>query len=572
MNSAFATLRAPLAAGIILIAAGALLPHSASAEVLVADVPHAAMLDRGALPADAPVRLTIVLRYRNASALDRLIEEQGDPASPLYGHYLSPAQFRASFAPEKREYARVLSLFERAGFAVAATFANRTVIDVAAPASLVERFFHTELRRVSIDGRDYYANARPAYAPETLRASVSGIDGFDDVAWFHGAVRSGAAIPPLSVGVGDMRVGRPLRSPAPWYALGPLAFAEGYDLPVQHQIPGQPAGTTYDGTGRVTGIINASDPSDGDLAAFLSYYKIARTGSTSRVPIDGGPGNYDEVGATLNYETVASLAPGTDITIYEVPELDLSDLLDALNASVTDDVADAVELSFGACETDHADPLDFANLIKQGTSQGQTFDAASGIGGPFASGCSNVSVNVPASAPQAVAVGGTTYNVLNNGKYFGEDYWDAGGLAGAGGGGVSVVFALPKWQANVPNIVASGRNLPDVSFDADVDTGEEIVIGGAWYDIGPVGGTALSAAIFAACATEADQVAGKRLPSMTESLYERWLKKGNGSGGSTRVHDVTTGVPWTPLIPRPGYDLATGLGSLDCYNAGRTLF
>jgi hypothetical protein len=70
---------------------------------------------------------------------------------------------------------------------------------------------------------------------------------------------------------------------------------------------------------------------------------------------------------------------------------------------------------------------------------------------------------------------------------------------------------------------------------------------------------------------EAEQMAGARLPSVTETLYDNWLHVGYGKGALRRAHDIIGGVPWPPLVPRKGYDLATGIGSLDCFNAATTL-
>jgi subtilase family serine protease len=211
-------------------------------------------------------------------------------------------------------------------------------------------------------------------------------------------------------------------------------------------------------------------------------------------------------------------------------------------------------------------------LIRQGAAQGQTFDSATGDTGPFQTPCNSLIVaGAPASAPSGVAVGGTELNVRNDGSYFGEDYWDDSLLTGVGGGGVSMLFPLPKYQAKVAGINPSGRNIPDVSFDGDVDTGMALYVQGQWFDTGAVGGTGLSSAIFGACAAEAEQMAGHRLAAMTATLYHHWLKKGFGSPGRPLGHDIYGGVAFPPLAPLPGYDLATGIGSLDCFNAAHGL-
>jgi hypothetical protein len=51
-------------------------------------------------------------------------------------------------------------------------------------------------------------------------------------------------------------------------------------------------------------------------------------------------------------------------------------------------------------------------------------------------------------------------------------------------------------------------------------------------------------------------------------LYRNWLKKGYGF---LLAHDITDGKVDDILIPAPGYDLATGIGSLDCFAGGSAL-
>jgi kumamolisin len=503
-------------------------------------------------------RLAVVLHYRDEAGLTRYLDALGDPDSPSYHRYLTNAQFRARFAPTEATYRSVASTLTRAGFRVTTAYANNSVIDVAAPSGVARAFF----------------GAEPLQMPAMLRGAVMGVAGLDGSSpSFSSMVNVHASARPNAPAVGDTRTGKPLRSPAPWFAYGPLAFTAGYDMPVQHQIPGKPKGTTFDGTGRTIAFLTVSDPQDSDLAGFLSYFKVARTGKTTRISIDGGQQGGPNLPGILDYEAIASTAPGAAIQIVEIPQLAITNIVDAYNALLTKDVADVVDSDFSGCETSGGvQGMVLEHLIRQGAAQGQTFDSATGDTGPFQTPCNSLIVaGAPASAPSGVAVGGTELNVRNDGSYFGEDYWDDSLLTGVGGGGVSMLFPVPKYQAKVPGINPSGRNIPDVSFDGDVDTGMALYVGGQWFDLGAVGGTGLSSAIFAACAAEADQIAGHRLAAMTATLYHHWLKKGYGSSRRPLGHDIYGGVAFPPLVPQAGYDLATGIGSLDCFNAAHAL-
>ncbi len=520
--------------------------------------------DLGRADAGVRVNLALVLAYRNAAELDRLVEEQSDPESPLFAHFLTAEGFRSAFGPTPQAYAGVLASLRRAGFSIAHTFSNRTIVDASAPAPVVERYFQTEIHRVAVDGGGVrHANVMPAFLPRDLAGVVEAVVGFDNIEWFHPLSRIGSGAVP-GFGVNGAVMGLPLRGPGGGY--GPPAFAQAYDMPVQHLIPNG-NGATYDGSGHTAGIEIPADPSDADLSTFLAYFNITRTGTTARISIDGGPsGSGQPTGeAILDYETIAGIAPGANIDIFEFPDLTNASLLDGFNTAVSDNVADTINSSLAACETaDYWMPKPISKIFEQGSAQGQTFHAATGDGGDIAYDCpKEVSVATPSDSPFNTAIGGTRLEIYPNGDDLNETFWNDG--SGTGSGGVSVIFNLPSYQKRVPHIVKGGRNLPDLSFDASVDTGANIVFQGRWKWNG---GTSLASPIAGACFVELNQVLGRRLGLINGALYRNWLKKGYGL---RLVHDITDGKPDDILIPARGYDLATGIGSFDCFAGGSAL-
>ena len=81
----------------------------------------------------------------------------------------------------------------------------------------------------------------------------------------------------------------------------------------------------------------------------------------------------------------------------------------------------------------------------------------------------SVHVDYPASSPQVLGCGGTRINVAGA-AITDEVVWNDGSSGGAGGGGVSVLFPLPSWQANAnvpatPARGAAGRGVPDVAAE-----------------------------------------------------------------------------------------------------------
>ncbi|MGH8165196.1 MAG: hypothetical protein ACREP1_12765, partial [Rhodanobacteraceae bacterium] len=124
---------------------------------------------------------------------------------------------------------------------------------------------------------------------------------------------------------------------------GPTAFIKAYDLPTR-QVTGR---------GQVSAVVIDADFLDSDLASYLQYFGVARTGPpTVRVLIDGGPppglGSFDSVETTLDVETIVSLAPATSLYVYEFPDFSNDQyILDAYEQVVIDGLAETVNSSFG---------------------------------------------------------------------------------------------------------------------------------------------------------------------------------------------------------------------------------
>ena len=54
---------------------------------------------RAPCPALQPVTVRVFLALRNQSGLEAAVQAVSDPSSADYAHYITPAQFRARYAP-----------------------------------------------------------------------------------------------------------------------------------------------------------------------------------------------------------------------------------------------------------------------------------------------------------------------------------------------------------------------------------------------------------------------------------------------------------------------------------------
>ena len=171
-------------------------------------------------------------------------------------------------------------------------------------------------------------------------------------------------------------------------------------------------------------------------------------------------------------------------------------------------------------------------------------------------GDSGAPAKYPAYSPNVVAVGGTSLTINSDGSYGGESAWSGGG------GGISVYESQPSYQTgNVNGLSSTKRTAPDVSMDADPNTGVYVYStwneggnNGGWSD---VGGTSMACPIWAGLIAIADQ--GRVLNGMstlngpTQTLPRLYQLP------SSDFHDVTTGN--NGYAAGSGYDLATGIGT-----------
>jgi kumamolisin len=139
-------------------------------------------------------------------------------------------------------------------------------------------------------------------------------------------------------------------------------------------------------------------------------------------------------------------------------------------------------------------------------------------------------------------------------KISSEVVWneDAGG-EGATGGGVSNVFALPSYQANAkvppPSGSKGGRGVPDVSGDADPETGYQVRVDGENI---VVGGTSAVAPLWAGLIALSNQQAGKSAGFLQPQIY--------AAKAASAFHDIVSGNNGA-FSAGPGWDACTGLGS-----------
>ncbi|HTV10595.1 MAG TPA: S53 family peptidase [Acidimicrobiales bacterium] len=377
------------------------------------------------------------------------------------------------------------------------------------------------------------------------------------------AVTGGLSLPPELEGVVTGVFGldeRPQASPH----FVPRDTARAQYTPPQvaaaYQFPAQ-----FTGSGECAAIIELGGGfREDDLSDYFSSLGIPLPSveAVSVLNAQNAPGkpNGPDGEVMLDIEVLGAVAPGTRIAVYFAPNTDQG-FLEAVSSAVHDAQRrpSVVSISWGGPETTWSGQAmqqmeeDFAAAAAMGV----TVTVAAGDNGSTDGVKDGLQhVDFPASAPHALACGGTTLEVVD-GRISAETVWDDGPGGGATGGGISTDFPLPAYQqhANVPPPLQPGgqrgRGVPDVCGDADPDTGYVTRVDGQTTTIG---GTSAVAPLWAGLVSLLNQALGQPVGFLQPFLYS--------AAASGCLNDITSGSNGA-YSAGPGWDPCTGLGSPD---------
>ena len=298
------------------------------------------------------------------------------------------------------------------------------------------------------------------------------------------------------------------------------------------------------GAGQTIALVDAySDPdAASDLDTFSSQYGLPLecTGGSlppscfdfNQVNLGSGSGlpSGDEgwgLEMSLDIEWAHALAPAASILLVEAAGSDFASMLAA--EQYAGEHANYVSNSWGAEEFSGETAYD-----SYFTQPGVSYFAAAGDDG--------AEVLWPSSSPDVISVGGTSLSFTSAGTLAQETAWSGSG------GGCSSYESANIYQSTGSVNCAGARATPDLSLDADPDSGvsvyDSISFEGqtGWWT---VGGTSASTAMVAAEAAVTGADVGAKY------VYT--------SPANIPFRDITSGSNGYPA--EPGYDLVTGLGS-----------
>jgi subtilase family serine protease len=587
-------------------------------EPVVVSLPHPlarAEFDQGRVEGSMPIqRAAMVFKLAPAqqAALEKLLAEQQDPHSPNFHKWLTPEQYAASFGMSDSDLAKVSGWLKSQGLTVDGYSRARTRIFFSGTAAQVESAFHTELHRYRVNGQTSFANSIEISVPGAISGMVLGFRGLEN---FRPRPRARVARPNFT----SHQTGNHFLSPddfATIYNLKPL-YAAGLDGTGQKiAVVGQ---TQIDVTD-----IDAFRTAAGLPATNLQLVPLPGngTGFSSGDEVEADL-DIEWSGGVARNASILFVFAGADSATKNVFDA-LEYAIDNNLAPVISTSYGNCEANLGTFTTTLRQDAQQANGQGQTiTAASGDSGAADCEDASAQSATKGLAVDSPASVPEVTALGGSEFTgdgagALTGGtapatsdfgattfwagtanatdtpdsalSYIPEMAWNdttasiaSGGGLSATGGGVSKVFAKPAWQtALTPS--DTHRDVPDVTLSASPSHDPTLIcslgscVSGFRASDGSlnvVGGTSVAAPAFAgivAILNQATQSAGSS--NINPTLYTLAVSK------PTAFHDITTGnniVPCTSGSPNcpataplqigfsagTGYDLATGLGSVD---------
>jgi pseudomonalisin len=532
--------------------------------------------DAGAVASDFPMEHMLLMLLPDAmqqEVLNELVDGQYSPESPYYHQWLTPEQYGERFGVSDSDAAQIVAWLQSHGMQVEELTAGHRSIIFSGTAAQVQAAFHTPIHIYKIGEEVHHANVNDPEIPAALVEVVGGVVSLHD---FHSEPTHGL-----------------VRKPSPNFSSGganylaPADFATIYDVTSLYQ-------QSINGNGQSVAIVARSNIKVADARQFRTFFGLPA--NDPQIIVNGtDPGIWsanEETEADLDVEWSGAVARSATIKFVVSKSTNSSDGVD-LSAQyiVNHNLAPVMSTSFGLCEAAlGSSGNSFLNsLWQQAAAEGITVFVSSGDSG--AAGCDSASasrathgraVNGLCSTLYSICVGGTEFNDVSNAtlywspssaagtqasalSYIPEVAWNASGLdygLWASGGGASIVYPKPSWQAGTGVPADGKRDVPDVALSSAGHDGYLIYQNGELY---VVGGTSAASPSFAGVMALVVENTAARQGNANVVFYS--LASKQRAGGASVFHDITVGNNSVPgqagFNATPGYDQATGLGSID---------
>ncbi len=494
------------------------------------DHSHEEALDR--VEFNEQISLSIYLRRKTGTGIYEYLDGVDLPLD--YG------EFQQRFGAEETDANEVTKYLTQNGFTIQEIDLGRRRIVATGSVESVFSAFGVRLRRYRArSGEIFNAPEEELNLPEELRPMVVDILGLDSSA------QARTNIKPATTGT---------------VSYTPLQVAQAYSYPPN--LTGKGVGIAL--------IELGGGFRDSDISSYFASLGLTPP-SVVAVSVDGGSNspstpNGPDGEVMLDIEVAGAIAPGSKIGVYFAPNTNQG-FIDAVSQAAHDTAIapSVISISWGGPENTwpQSSITSMAQVIEEATVLGVTVTVAAGDNGSSDGETDGLAhVDFPASAPYALACGGTTLELDGSGQILSEITWnDLATGGGATGGGISAVFPVPSYQSSIslpPSInpqTGPGRGVPDVAGNADPNTGYQVLVDGSSLVFG---GTSAVAPLIGGLVARLVERSGKGLGFWHPFLYS--VEEKTISTATPAFYDITSGNNGG-YFASAGWDACTGLGS-----------
>ena len=551
-----------------------------------------------------PLHLMAVLGLRNTDQLERLKDQLQQPGSPAYHRWLSSDDFARQFGPTSAQLQAVTDWLKGSGFTIESADLGTREVRFSGSVAQVQQALGTAI----VSNGAQFANLTDPQIPASLAGSIVALFGLNNLSPSPPPTPTPAAalgaISPLAIVPGNKHF-----SPQDFW----LFYNE-----APPTNPGANGGTTAPDCIALLEIATlpavpspSSSPTPSVLNIFTNQFNIPNA-QIQIIPTDPNtpPSQPGDNEPPLDVEWAHSVAPNTPVRLYvaTIPNSTTA-AFDTLSLAVSQNACGVISSSIDdqhPCP-DLAQIQAYAQADTQAVIQGQTLFHSSGDYGSFypcgqpasTPGQSGVqpSIEESSASSDVTVVGGTQFNPVydTNGntsvlapgfEHVWQDHTPvptptpSAPEKGTSGGGISVVFPAPSWQATIVPYGLSApltmRGVPDVSAAASssqpgywIATTINCAEGETTCFIGD-GGTSASSPIWAGISRLiAQSFNTTRLGNINPQLYQL-AASGSPALVDVSQHGNNCTFDTCSIYPGyeigPGYDLGTGLGSPNIQN------
>ncbi|URZ05354.1 S53 family peptidase [Clostridium felsineum] len=489
----------------------------------------------GDVDPNTKVTIDIVMKIQNKPELQNYINSTVTPKSSNYRRYLSVAEFKKSFAPNLKQM-NTLTEYLKAFGIKSEVYPDNLIVTATGSVDQINKAFGVELQHASYKGKAFRATKKQPKLPKKVAENILCVLGLSNYSSYTtktekvpNDLKPSSANGPLALNPSDLIKHYDVQ---PLYDNGASGKNESIGIVTLAEFNTNDAYSFWQKEGikakpnriKVTDVDGGSG-TDGADETTLDVEQSGALAPNAKMNVYVGPntdpGFVDAFAKVINenkcHQVSASWGESEDLIEYTVSQ-----------GQETREYAEA-----------------FNQLYMQAAAQGISMFAAAGDSGAYDSqrdtpASYELAVDNPADSPYITAAGGTTLAwqgtvkgvpvKVDNERAWGWDYlypaFDAAGLyangklekyfVGGGGGfskdfdtpdyqkgvsGVNTYTGVQQWTASNPNGVlllnvtrdsspkvvtgkGAGRNVPDISMNADPYTGYNIYYDGEMTSIG----------------------------------------------------------------------------------------